>query len=574
MSTGQVQESHPGGDPAGAVPDEPGEWRRLDPRSLLVTGAVMSGVVGGVCLPVLLGLSSGAWFGNGPRRGTGLLLLVAAGVLLVAGSVAADYLTWRRTRYRIGPERVDLHSGLVLLKRRSLGRERIRSVDLTAHPLLRLLGLVKVRIGTGENGGGESSLELNPVSRAEGDRLRAQLLHRPADPAGAPHRGTLARLDLRWIRYAPPSFLTPALGGAAVGAVLQVSDWFGAQEEVIGWTGERLRDHPVALVVPVLAVAALTAGAIGALGLWTEMWWGYRLEREPGGVLRVRRGLLTTRSVSVEERRLRGVELVEPLGVRALGGARLDAVATGLAQEADGDRHADARGLLPAAPRALADRVAALVLREPRPPTAAPLTRHPRRARNRRLSWAAAAAVLPAAALAVPGVLVTPVLLYAAAGYAALALPAGTALALGVYRSLGHGIAGRYLLARSGTFARRTVALRRDGIIGWTITESPAQRRAGLITLTATTAAGAGGYSVHDADTTEGLAFAASAVPGLLAPFLREIPAPAAAAAAGTRAAPAAGTEPDPPGGRAPGDAPTPRTRVTGVPGEPGDSRG
>ncbi|QDY76204.1 PH domain-containing protein [Streptomyces qinzhouensis] len=541
MATGEGTAPAAGG--AGAIAGPPAEWRRLDRRSLLVTGAVMSGVAGGVCLPLLLGLASGGWFGDGPGRETALALLVTAGVLLVAGSVAADYANWRRTRYRIGSERVDLHSGLLLLKRRSLARERIRSVDLTAHPLLRLLGLVKVRIGTGESGGAESSLELNPVSRVEGDRIRAELLDRPADPAAAPHGGVLARLDLRWIRYAPTSFLTLAVGSAAFGAVLQVSDWFGVQQELIGWTGDRIRDHPVALVVPVLALGTLVTGAVGALGLWTEMWWGYRLEREPGGVLRVRRGLFTTRSVSVEERRLRGVELVEPIGVRALGGARVDAVATGLA-EAESDRQADARGLLPAVPRAVADRVAALVLHEPRSPTSAPLIRHPRRARNRRLSWALAAAGVPAAALAVGGLWLTPVLLYIAAGYAAVALPSGVALALDAYRSLGHGIAGRYLLARSGTFSRRTVALQRTGIIGWTVTESLAQRRAGLITLTATTAAGAGGYAIHDADRGEGLAFADAAVPGLLRPFLTELPGPDIRAIPEAPAEPAAGDNP------------------------------
>ena len=38
--------------------------------------------------------------------------------------------------------------------------------------------------------------------------------------------------------------------------------------------------------------------------------------------------------------------------------------------------------------------------------------------------------------------------------------------------------------------------------------------------MTATTAAGAGAYSVYDAAEGEGLEFAAEAVPGLLEPFL------------------------------------------------------
>ncbi|WP_309055308.1 PH domain-containing protein [Streptomyces sp.] len=493
---------------------EPGEWRRLDPRTPAVTAAVLCGVATGAGLPLAVGIA-------GTPLGHAVVWVVTGALLLVLGGTAADLVRLRRTRYRAGPERVDLRTGLLLLKRRSLARERIRSVDLTANPLQRVLGLVKVRIGTGEStGGGESTLELELVARAEGERLRRELLVRPAAAPGDPlHDGALAVLDPRWIRYAPVSFVAPALGGAAAGAVLQVSEWFGAQGEVIHWIGDRFRDVSLPWTVLALVLVATAAGALGALGLWAEMWGNYRLEREPGGTLRVRRGLLTTRSVSIEERRLRGVELVEPLGVRLCGAARVDAVATGLVEN-DGDRHGDLKNLLPAAERRTADRVAAQVLREPEPPTSAPLAAHPPAARTRRLRWALAAVLLPAALLAVLGALLTPVLLYVAAGGTVVLAPLGVLLARDAYRSLGHTVSGPYLVARSGTVRRSTVALRRSGVIGWTVKQSYVQRRAGLLTVTATTAAGAGAYTVADTGVGQGLALAAEAVPGLLTPFL------------------------------------------------------
>ncbi|MEU1280604.1 PH domain-containing protein [Streptomyces sp. NPDC005805] len=505
-------------DPGAAAPEAPAgpPWSRLHGRTVLATAAVMASVACGAGLPTLLGLAGGMPLGRA------LAWVLAGAVLLIAAGAGADWVRWRRTRYRIGPARAELRTGLLLVKRRSLARERIRSVDLTANLLLRVLGLVKVRIGTGEHtGGGESTLVLDAVSRAEGERLRRELLDRGPAGAGAavPVDGTLAALDLRWIRYAPVSFVAPVLGGAAVGAVMQVSQWFGAQGEVIDWVKDRFRDTPLVWAVLVLLVAALVAGVVGALGLWIEMWWNYRLEREPGGTLRVRRGLLTARSISIEERRLRGVDLVEPLGVRLFGGARLDAVATGLATEQK-DKHADLNVLLPAVPRALADRVGAQVLRETDAPTATALVRHPRAARGRRLRWALAAVLLPAGLPALLGALLTDVLLWIAAGFAAVAVPVAVLLALDAYRALGHAVSGGYLLTRSGSVRRSTVALQRTGIIGWTIRQSVFQRRAGLLTLWATTAAGAGAYAVHDADRDEGLAFADAAVPDLLAPFL------------------------------------------------------
>ncbi|MFI9583024.1 PH domain-containing protein [Streptomyces sp. NPDC052236] len=498
------------------VEDVATDWRKLDRRTVLATALVMAGVAGGAALPVTLGLAGGMplWQALG--------WVLAGALLLISVGTGADYVRWRRTRYRIGPERAELHTGLLLVKRRSLARERIRSVDLAANPLLRILGLVKVRIGTGEqSAGGESTLELDPVSKAEGERLRTELLARLTAAAPGIHQeGVLGALDPSWIRYAPVSFVAPLLGGAAAGGVMQVSEWFGAQGEVIDWVGDRFQDTPVVWTVAALVLAAVVAGAVGALGLWIEMWWNYRLEREPGGTLRVRRGLFTARSISIEERRLRGVELVEPLGVRLFGAARVDAIATGLVDDSD-DKHADLKALLPPAPRAVANELAARVLREPVAPTGSvSLTAHPRAARTRRLRWALTAVLLPVSVLAALGAWLTPVLLYVAGACAVVALPVAVALALDAYRSLGHGISGDYLVARSGTIRRATVALQRGGVIGWTVRQSWFQRRAGVLTLTATTAAGAGAYSVYDAGEGEGLVFGAEAVPGVLEPFL------------------------------------------------------
>ncbi|MGP3751719.1 PH domain-containing protein [Streptomyces sp. IBSNAI001] len=489
-------------------------WRRIHRRTVLVTALVTAGVAVGAAVPAVAGLSGRL----GYPAAIGWALAGAA--LLIGCATAGDYVRWRRTRYRVGGERVELHTGLLLVKRRSLARERIRSVDLTAHPLQRILGLVTVRIGTGDQTGGESTLELDPVARAEGERLRRELLDRAVREAPGTHRdGELARLDLRWIRYAPLSFVAPMLGGAAAGGVLQISDWVGAQGEVIDWVADRFRDTPLVWAIVVLLLAALVAGVVGALGLWVEMWWNYRLERDPGGTLRVRRGLLTSRSLSVEERRLRGVDLVEPLGVRLTGAARLDAITTGLAKDEE-TQGADHDTLLPAAPRPFADAIAAEVLREPLAPTGSPLTPHPPAARGRRLRRALTAALAPALVLAVLGALLTPVLLWIALGCAVVGLPLSVALALDAYRSLGHTLSGAYLVTRSGTVRRSTAALQRSGVIGWTVRQSCFQRRAGLLSVTATTAAGGGAYTARDTDASEGLAFASEAVPGLLEPFL------------------------------------------------------
>jgi putative membrane protein len=102
----------------------------------------------------------------------------------------------------------------------------------------------------------------------------------------------------------------------------------------------------------------------------------------------------------------------------------------------------------------------------------------------------------------------------------AVALPLGLWLAAESARSLGHALGGRHLITRTGAVVRRTVALDRAGISGWTITESLFQRHHGLLTVSATTAAGDGRYDVVDVGRGDGLELASRAVPGLLEPFL------------------------------------------------------
>jgi putative membrane protein len=510
-------------------------WERLDRRAFLAGGIYTALPTAGAAL------ITGYWLAVGSTVGTALAWVLPAFVVVTAAGAASGEWMWRVTSYRVDAERFHVHTGVVFRKRLALRRERIRSVDLTADPVLRVLGAVTVRVGTGEKAGAEGTVTLWPVPRASAEALRATLLAHaarpdadgaePADPAD----GALARFDRGWIRFAPLSFLTPALGAAAGGGLLQVAEWFGMQQRVFDVVGSWFGLAPVLLVALALAVALLLVGGVATVALWVETWWNHTLDRQADGTLQVRRGLLTTRSITLEESRLRGLEVVEPLGARLAGGARVDAVATGLTT--DDEDKTESRTLLPTAPKELADRVAAKVLREPAPPTSAPLTSHPEAARGRRLRWALGTVLAVEAVVLVLGALLTPVLLHVAWISALVLFPVAVALANDAYRALGHTLTGDhqrgYLVARSGTVRRATVALQRRGVVGWTVRQSWFQRRAGLVTVVATTAAGTGAYAARDAAVADGLALADAAVPGLLRPFID-----GAAGTAGAGAAP------------------------------------
>lgn len=445
------------------------------------------------------------------RRGDPTQFWIAVG--LAGALVIAGVLRWRTTRYRITDERVELHTGLLRRQRRSMPRERIRTVDLTASPLHRLFGLSVVHVGSATGAGAAGDrLDLDAVSKIEAERLRRELLDRaspdvvrPAEPPAT----EISRLHWSWLRFAPLTVSSLAAVGAIAAAGFNLLIELGVDPrdvDVVGDTGRRLATAPLWVGVGVVGVVLLAVAVVGAMVLFAERWYAYRLTREPDGSLRVRRGLLTRRSLSVSAERLRGVEVTEPLLLRAGRGAQARALSTGL--EAGGSG-----ALQPPVPRTEAHRVAAVALRaDPGEVTRAALRRHPRAALRRRLIRA----VLPATALvAVAGSVDV------RTGVAALGLlPAAALLALDRYRGLGHAMTGRYLVTRTGGLRRRTVALQRDGVIGWTFRQSVFQRRAGLATAEAVTAAGRGGYAVLDAAAGDAAALADATTPGLLAPFL------------------------------------------------------
>ncbi|MGJ7907272.1 PH domain-containing protein [Actinopolyspora sp. H202] len=518
---------------ASGLPESSETWQRLDPKAILASTvlviAPMFPVVGVMAL----------------SRDNSSRALGTAGVwlLIVLLTTLGSWLHWYFTRFRVTDERFELRQGNISRSFSSIPRERIRSVDLTAPVAHRLLGISVVKIGTGRQSGSDGDLKLDALPTARAEHLR-ELLLRPrtgpasgTDDSGTSPSGTvewepgseLARMRPSWYLYSTLTASLLLVTWAALGSAMStLGDVFRAlwvSDTATDWLSDKAvsvwTQVPVWLVIASAVVTVLLGGLLGALALSVEMWWGFRLTGEGDTTLRTRRGLLTTRAVSLERRRLRGVELAEPLLLRWAGGSRLTAVATGLGEGATGGR-SDNKALLPPAPRGVAARIGARVLqRSESLDHGNPLGAHPRAALRRRLTRALLPVVAASVAFAVAAARTEVIpwwswLVPLLAGFPAAAF-AGDA-----YRNLGHGHRDEYLVSRYGTGVKRTVLLQREGIIGWRISQSPVQRLTGLLTVGATTAAGDGCYYVRDAGAEQGLAFAERCVPGLLEPFLEK----------------------------------------------------
>lgn len=491
----------------GGAPDG---WRRLSGR-MLVIHPIQELIR---AWPVLLGLvAAGSAGGHGSWWS-----LVATGIV-----VAGGMLRWFTTRYRVTRDQVQVRKGLLRRQVLTVPMDRIRTVDVTAHALHRALGLARVEIGTGRTDRKKDGLRLDALDAAEAGRLREELLHRPAAtaaPAAAlgPRETQLARLDPAWVRYGPftlTGFVTVGVLASVISRALNDAHidlrHLGPLSAGIDrWAGASLAVEIAVAVVGVVAFAAV-ASTLGYLLTFH----GFVLTRNSAGTLHVTRGLITTRATTIEERRLRGVELSEPLLLRVVRGARCIAITTGLRVGRGAERGGSL--LLPPAPRAEAVRVAGAVMRDPAPFTR-PLVPHGRRATRRRFTRACGAACV---------IVVVALALWAAGALPAwvwevclVLVPAAALLASDRDRALGHAVAGGVLVARRGSLVRRRSVLSCDGIIGWNVRRSFFQRRAGLATLVATTAAGRQRVEVQDVPLGAALGVAEQALPGLLAPFL------------------------------------------------------
>ena len=508
-----------------------GQWQRLSGRIIWVDLAQI--IV--TQLPLLLVI----WVMNVALEAGTLWPLIGLAAVGLIGAIA-DAVRWLVTFYRITPSYVELKTGVLFRRHRSIQRDRIRSIDTEAKLRHRVAGLRVVTIGAGQQATeDEAALELDALIAVDAQALRQRLLttevrQTPGQADETPSEETeeqlegadrdtplqvFARFRPGWMVYnifniwafvmafglvAGTWFLLGAFNIYPAEWIIGLADW-----GTIGWIGTT--------VLALIAVSLLRVLGL-AVNYFTE-YWKFELSRVRGPEsteLRTRQGLFTTREVNRDESRIRGFSISQPLFWRWMGVTDTEVVTTGLSLWSMSQPAA----ILPRTPLKVAHRVVADIIGPEPNPFDAPLIKHPRAALRRRLWWATGLTLMPGAIL---GVLVfenvIPIeLLLAVAAFWLLALTA----AVIAYRALGHAITGGYLVVRSGLLNRATVALQREATSTVVIRESLFQRRLGLQTVSAMTAAGYGGYDAPDLHRDESLQFAIDAAPGILDDFLED----------------------------------------------------
>ncbi len=346
--------SEPGGprEPGGPTAAEVEPRRRLHPLTPLLRG-------GRLAVLAVVAISWQGYQNLGTQRW--LLAVGAVAVLVLAGSV----VSWLVTGYHVVGRELRIYEGLIWRRTRAIPLERLQSVELVRGVLARLFGLAELR------------LEVVGASKTE-----APLAYLPVDEATALRERLLALARSR--RTPAPDVAESGVAGTGVART-------GAAGSVVAEPPERVihtianRDLvisqllrpqwwavPLAIGAPIyffaseaelnfIAVASMLTAVIGAVQAPVRAIlgdWRFTIGLASDG-LRVRRGLLETRSQTVPPGRIQSVGVQWPLLWRGHGWVRAQMHVAGVS---GGDGNEQRAGLLPVGTVPTAERVIAEAL--------------------------------------------------------------------------------------------------------------------------------------------------------------------------------------------------------------------
>ena len=458
-----------------------------------------------------------------------VFVLAPGGALLGAGYAAARYL---RFDYELGAERLVVTSGVVARQEREIPLRRIQNVDVSSTVVQRVLGLATVRFETA--GGGATEAELDAVDADEAERLRHEVGERvravrdhagraegegaaggrrgagtdptePGQSAGAdgtagaesdePALDADARtraetlyeissddlLVLSAVSFRPGAIAAPVFGAPFFGDV--VTEGGILLFRLFGGGREGGATDPVAaLLTAAVGVAAfVVASWVASAALTFVRYYDFRLERV-ADELRYERGLLGRYSGTVPLEKVQTVTLGENAAMRRLGYASLSVETAGYAPGSD--RSGGAETTVPLA----ATEHAVELARDVQPFGEPPFERPPTRARRRyAIRYVLVSVVLAAAVFAVSRVWEPlPAL---AAVVPLVGLGVAPVAARAKWRNRGYDERERVVVTRSGFWHRSTRVVPYYRLQTVFVTRTPFQRRWGLASVTADTAA-------------------------------------------------------------------------------------
>ncbi|MDG4831838.1 PH domain-containing protein [Solwaraspora sp. WMMD1047] len=392
----------------------------------------------------------------------GLAWFTVMVVVMLLGTVVLSVVSWYFTGYHVVGRELRIHEGLLWRRTRAIPLERLQSVEVVRPLLAQLTGLAELRLEV--VGGGKTEAPLAYITVADATTLRERLLRiagRTAAPAatGAPEAeaGDDAA-EPGAVAVAPEHLVHAVRNNDLLISQLLTPQAFLLPFGVVFVLFQFFSEGSWSFIAVASTITAMAGVILQPIRRVLEDW-RFVLAREET-TLRVRHGLLETRSQTVPLNRVQSITVTWPLLWRLKGWLRIRLAIAGYSG-ADQSNGSQADRLLPVGDLAAAGQVMAEVL--PGVDVSLPLAAPPARAR-----WLHPFAL----------------------------------------RRLGAGFTPTVFAVREGVLTRQLTVVPYARIQSVRVVRGPVQRRLGLATVHADTAGGAGA-AAQDRDLAEAWAMAA-----------------------------------------------------------------
>lgn len=458
---------------------------RLHPAAIIINfGASFIAVVRAAGVPLIAGLASG---GHSVKNYAALLIgggIAAIGVISLIGPV----LHYLSTRFYVSGEALEITSGFIWRKKRTIPLARIQNVNLERTLWHRILGAASVKIETAA--GAKTEGDLAALSLEDANKLQAVLLHR----AGAEvHEAEELPPPPIYSLTTKQVLLAGVLGNrvvyiiAGIFSVFQLDRSENLIAPLVRWVG---RMNPVlAVLVAFLSLLGLViVGWIVSIAMSATRFYGFRIDKHERG-LSLSHGLITQFKTIVPVGRIQSVRIVEPIMFRAFGYCEMYADTAGSFDKKD---VAAANKICPILPESEVSQIGRHLLPE---------------FEFERLSWSQVSPKTVGRHAGRYFFLLAILLAWPLGRWLHwhalwLAIPVAVyCWLLGVvyYRYVGYSFTEDLVLARSGVFRKQAVMIPFDRIQHYTINTTFFQRVLGLATVTVISASSSG-HPVHIVD--------------------------------------------------------------------------
>jgi putative membrane protein len=272
------------------------------------------------------GITSVPWlfvlFRDGISSSRVLLLMAVVAISIVASAVWA-VLSWRATVYFVRGNAFHFRQGVIGKNERTVPLDHIQSVDTVQGPVQRLFGIVEVRVETAGGGSNEADVSLAAVARPAARQLQQELAPRrplaattDAVEAEAPAPALVRRLSTGRLLLAGA---TSGQIGVALPIIFTISQLFDdvlTPDFVLAYAQDWLPGSFAGIVV--LAAGVLLLAWLVAVAGTVLAYAGFSLSRD-GDSLRIKRGLLERREVTIPINRIQAIQVVENVLRQPLG---------------------------------------------------------------------------------------------------------------------------------------------------------------------------------------------------------------------------------------------------------------